>query len=126
MSIEFVENHWIEIKSKGATGKLLVREPNALEGARYMAALQKHADGLRANDPDAFEAVIVLHLGLLVACTQESADITPPFPTTGSETDRRNWLLRISWTDIAPIATAVMGLGFPKGSAGSSGETMPG
>ena len=126
MAIEFVENHWLDIKSKGATGKLLVREPNALEGARYMAGLQKHTDGLRLNDADSFEAVISLHLGLLLVCVQESKSIKPPFPADGTEADRRAWLLRLSWADIAPIATAVMGLGFPKASPGSSGATTPG
>ena len=38
MAIEFVEHHWLTVKVKGNTGRLLAREPNALEGARYMAA----------------------------------------------------------------------------------------
>ena len=126
MAIEFVEHHWLTVKVKGNTGRLLCREPNALEGARYMAALQKQSDGLRSNDPDAFEATIGLHVGLLVACVQGSEDFTPPFPAGGTEAERRAWLLRVSWADVAPIATAVMGLGFPPTSAGSSGETTPG
>ena len=126
MAIEFVENHWLTVKVKGSTGRLLAREPNALEGARYMAALQKQADGLKGNDPDAFEATIGLHLSLLVACVQGSEDFAPAFPYDGTEAERRAWLLRLSWADVAPIATAVMALGFPPTSAGSSGETTPG
>jgi hypothetical protein len=126
MAIEFVEHHWLTVKVKGNTGRLLAREPNALEGARYMAALQKQSDGLRSNDPDAFEGTINLHVGLLVACVQGSEDFTPAFPADGTEAERRAWLLRLSWADVAPIATAIMGLGFPPTSAGSSGETTPG
>ena len=126
MAIEFVEQHRITVKSKGQTGTLLAREPNALEGARYMAALQRHGVGLRETDPDAFEATISLHVGLLVACVQGSQDWSPAFPSDGTEAERRAWLLRLSWADVSPIATAVMALGFPPTSAGSSGETTPG
>jgi hypothetical protein len=126
MAIEFVEQHKITVKSKGQTATLLAREPNALEGARYMAALQRHGAGVRATDPDAFEATIALHIGLLVACVEGSEDFTPAFPAGGTEAERRAWLLRLSWADVSPIATAVMGLGFPPTSAGSSGETTPG
>ena len=118
MAVEFVEQHRVTVKVKGQTATLLAREPNALEGARYMAALQRHAEGLRANDPDAFEATIGLHVGLLLACVEGSEDFTPAFPTGGTEAERRAWLLRLSWTDVSPIATAVMGLGYPPTSAG--------
>jgi len=33
--IEFNENIWIDVEVKSQKGRLLVREPNALEGARY-------------------------------------------------------------------------------------------
>ena len=95
MAIEFVEQHRITVKSKGQTGTLLAREPNALEGARYMAALQRHGVGLRETDPDAFEATIALHVGLLVACVEGSEDFTPAFPAGGTEAERRAWLLRL-------------------------------
>jgi hypothetical protein len=91
-----------------------------------MAALQRHGVALRETDPDAFEATIALHIGLLVACVQGSEDFTPTFPADGTEAERRAWLLRLSWADVSPIATAVMALGFPPTSAGSSGETTPG
>lgn len=118
MAVEFVEQHRVTVKVKGQTATLLAREPNALEGARYMAALQRHADGLRANDPDAFEATINLHVGLMLACVEGSEDFTPAFPSGGSEAERRAWLLRLSWADVSPIATAIMGLGFPPTTAG--------
>ena len=118
MAVEFVEQHRVTVKVKGQSATLLAREPNALEGARYMAALQRQADGLRANDPDAFEATIGLHVGLLVACVQGSEDFTPAFPVDGTEAERKAWLLRLPWADVASIATAVMGLGFSPTSAG--------
>ena len=39
MAIEFVEQHWITVESKRGTARLCVREPNALEGARYVGAI---------------------------------------------------------------------------------------
>lgn len=118
MAVEFIEQHRVTVKVKGQTATLLAREPNALEGARYMAALQRHSEGLRSTDPDAFEATINLHVGLMLACVEGSEDFTPAFPAGASEAERRAWLLRLSWADVSPIATAIMGLGFPPTTAG--------
>jgi hypothetical protein len=114
MAIEFVENTWIEITVKGSTGRLLVREPNALEGARYLATLNKHSSALQAEDVEAFEATIAAHVGLLTACVLESADITPAFPANGTESDRRGWITRFPFTDVSKIANQVIGVGYPK------------
>lgn len=114
MAIEFVENTWIEITAKGATGRLLVREPNALEGSRYIASLNRYTNGLKSDDVDAFENTIATHAALLTACVLESAEITPAFPANGTEAERRAWILRIPFTDIAKTAGAVMALGYPK------------
>jgi len=114
MAIEFVENTWIEITVKGASGRLLVREPNALEGARYIASLNRHNTGLREDDIDSFENTIAAHAAILVACVLESADITPAFPANGTESERRAWILRLPFTDVAKTAGAVMSIGYPK------------
>jgi len=114
MAIEFVEHTWIEITVKGGTGRLLVREPNALEGARYVATLNRYSSALQAEDVDAFEHTISAHVGMLTACVLESEDITPAFPAGGSETDRRSWILRLPFSDVARISTAVMSVGYPK------------
>lgn len=114
MAIEFTENSWIEITAKGATGRLLVREPNALEGAKYIATLNRHSNALQSEDIDAFEATIAAHAAMLTACVLESADITPAFPANGTESERRAWILRIPFTDLARIANAVMSIGYPK------------
>ena len=114
MALEFVENTWIEITVKGASGRLLVREPNALEGARYIASLNRYNTGIKADDIDSFENTIAAHAAILVACVLESADITPAFPCNGTESERRAWILRLPFTDVAQNATAIMAIGYPK------------
>lgn len=114
MAIEFVDNTWLEITVKGASGRLLVREPNALEGARYIASLNRNNTGLREDDIDSFENTIAAHAAILTACILESADITPAFPANGSESERRTWVLRLPFTDVAKTAGAVMSVGYPK------------
>lgn len=114
MAIEFVDNTWIEITVKESKGRLLVREPNALEGARYIASLNRHNSGLKEDDIDSFENTIAAHAAILTACILESADITPAFPANGSESERRTWVLRLPFSDVAKTAGAVMSVGYPK------------
>lgn len=121
--LEFVESHWVEIKIKGSPVRLQVREPNALEGARYFQAVSRAVE--RKDDADGLAAVIQIHLDLLLACVKGSEGVTPAFPSEGSEAERRAWLYRIPWTDVSGIASEVATVGFPKGSTGPSGGTSP-
>lgn len=125
MSVQFVESEWITVTVKGVEARLLVREPNAMEGARYYAAVDKHREAMK-TDIEALERIIQTHINLLVACVLDSENFEPAFPKGGSEKDRTAWVSRIPWTDVSSIAAAVATVGYPKTSAGSNGETSPG
>lgn len=118
--IEFSENVWLEVEVKGAKGRLLVREPNALEGARYYGALDKARARLRAEDADgsALEAMVQLHLSLLTACVSASEGFAQELDKEATPAAREAWLARIPWVDIARIAGEVAVVGYPKTSAG--------
>ena len=125
MSVQFVESEWITVTVKGVEARLLVREPNAMEGVRYFAAIDKHREAMK-QDFEALEKVIQTHINLLVACVLDSENFEPAFPKVGSEKERLAWISRIPWTDVSSIASAVATVGYPKTSAGSNGETSPG
>lgn len=125
MSVQFVESEWITVTVKGVEARLLVREPNAMEGVRYFAAIDKHREAMK-EDFEALEKVIQTHINLLVACVLDSENFEPAFPKVGSEKERLAWISRIPWTDVSSIASAVATVGYPKTSAGSNGETSPG
>lgn len=125
MSVQFVESEWITVTVKGVEARLLVREPNAMEGVRYFAAIDKHREAMK-QDFEALEKVIQTHINLLVACVLDSENFEPAFPKVGSEKERQAWIGRIPWTDVSSIASAVATVGYPKTSAGSNGETSPG
>lgn len=125
MSVQFVESEWITVTVKGVEARLLVREPNAMEGVRYFAAIDKHREAMK-QDFEALERVIQTHINLLVACVLDSENFEPAFPKVGSEKERLAWISRIPWTDVSSIAAAVATVGYPKTSAGSNGETSPG
>ena len=125
MSVQFVESEWITVTVKGVEARLLVREPNAMEGVRYFAAIDKHREAMK-EDFEALERVIQTHINLLVACVLDSENFEPAFPKVGSEKERLAWISRIPWTDVSSIASAVATVGYPKTSAGSNGETSPG
>lgn len=125
MSVQFVESEWITVTVKGVEARLLVREPNAMEGVRYFAAIDKHREAMK-EDFEALERVIQTHINLLVACVLDSENFEPAFPKVGSEKERLAWIGRIPWTDVSSIASAVATVGYPKTSAGSNGETSPG
>lgn len=118
--IEFSENVWLEVEVKGAKGRLLVREPNALEGARYYGALEKARVRLRAEDADgtALEALVQLHLSLLTACVSASEGFSIELDKEATPAAREAWLARIPWVDLARIAGEVAVVGYPKTSAG--------
>jgi predicted metal-dependent hydrolase len=118
--IEFSENVWLEVEVKGVKGRLLVREPNALEGARYYGALEKARTRLRAEDADgsAIEALVQLHLSLLTACVSASEGFAQELDKEASPSAREAWLARIPWTDLGRIASDVATVGYPKTSAG--------
>lgn len=117
MSVQFVESEWVTVKVKGVEASLLVREPNAMEGARYYAAVDKHRQAMQA-DIGALEHLIQTHINLLTACVLESENFEPQFPATGTEKERRAWIERIPWTDVSSIAATVATVGYPKTSAG--------
>jgi len=125
MSVQFVESEWITVTVKGVEARLLVREPNAMEGVRYFAAVDKHREAMKA-DFEALERIIQTHINLLTACVLDSENFEPAFPKAGSEKERSAWIGRIPWTDVSSIASAVATVGYPKTSAGSNGETSPG
>lgn len=125
MSVQFVESEWITVTVKGVEARLLVREPNAMEGVRYFAAVDKHREAMK-TDFEALERIIQTHINLLTACVQDSENFEPAFPKDGSEKERSSWIGRIPWTDVSSIASAVATVGYPKTSAGSDGETSPG
>ena len=118
--IEFSENVWVEVEVKGQKGRLLVREPNALEGARYYGALDKVRVRLRAPDADGseLEAFVQLHLSLLTACVVASEGFAQELDKEATPAARTAWLARIPWTDLSNIATEVATVGYPKTSAG--------
>ena len=122
--LQFVESHWIEVEIYRTKVRFQVREPNAIEGARYFQAISRAMD--RKDEPDGLSVIIQLHLDLLVACLKASEGVEPAFPSEGTEAERRAWINRIPWNDISGVASAVATVGFPKTSAGSSGATSPG
>ena len=117
--IEFSENVWLEVEVKGQKGRLLVREPNALEGARYYGALEKARTRLRGEDADAsaLEALVQLHLSLLTACVSASEGFGQELDKDATPAAREAWLCRLPWVDIARIAGEVAVVGYPKTSA---------
>ena len=122
--LQFVESHWVEVEIRRTKVRLQVREPNALEGARYFQAVSRSID--RKDEVDGLAGIIQIHLDLLVACVKASEGVEPAFPTEGTEAERRAWLYRIPWGDVSQVASEVATVGFPKTGAGSSGETSPG
>ena len=114
--IEFNENVWIEVEVKGQTGRLLVREPNALEGARYFGAIDKARVRLRADDATGLEleAVIQLHLTLLTVCVSASEGFAQELDKEATPAARSEWLVKLPWVDLAKIANAVIEVGYPK------------
>lgn len=116
MAITFVESTWIEVKVHGQTGKLLVREPNALEGVRYFAHVNRLRESVK-DDPDALVAIIQTHISLLAACVLNAEGFSPAFPASGSDAERIAWVSMIPWTDISEIASQVATVGYPKTSA---------
>lgn len=117
--IEFSENVWLEVEVKGQKGRLLVREPNALEGARYYGALEKARVRLRAEDADgtALEALVQLHLSLLTACVKASEGWSVELNRDATSAEREAWLSMIPWVDLSKIASEVSVVGYPKTSA---------
>jgi hypothetical protein len=122
--LQFVESHWVEVEIRRTKVRLQVREPNALEGARYFQAVSRSID--RKDEVDGLAGIIQIHLDLLVACVKASEGVEPAFPSEGTEAERRAWLYRIPWSDVSSVASEVATVGFPKTGAGSSGETSPG
>ena len=118
--IEFSENVWLEVEVKSVKGRLLVREPNALEGARYYGALDKARARLRAEDADgsALEQMVQVHLSLLTACVSASEGFAQELDKEATPAARGAWLARIPWVDLARIAGEVAVVGYPKTSAG--------
>ena len=116
--IEFAENVWVDVEVRGQKGRLLVREPNALEGARYFAALDRARTRMREDDPDALVTLVQLHLTLLTVCVSASEGFAVELDREATPAQREAWLVRIPWTDIAKIATSVTEVGYPKSSAG--------
>ena len=114
--IEFSENVWLDVEVKGQKGRLLVREPNALEGARYFGALEKARVRLRAEDADetALEALVQLHLTLLTCCVSASEGFSVELDKDATPAAREAWLKRIPWTDLSKIASDVAVVGYPK------------
>ena len=114
--IEFNENVWIEVEVKGQKGRLLVREPNALEGARYFGAIDKARVRLRADDATGLEleAVIQLHLTLLTVCVSASEGFAQELDKEATPAARSEWLVKLPWVDLAKIANAVIEVGYPK------------
>jgi len=125
MSVQFIESEWVTVSVKGVEARLLVREPNAMEGVRYFSAIDKHREAMK-SDLDALERIIQTHINLLTACVLDSENFEPAFPKGGTDKERAAWIGRIPWTDVSNIATAVATVGYPKTSAGSNGETSPG
>jgi len=117
MAIEFVERHWITVESKRGTARLCVREPNALEGARYLGAINRSRALMDTDEAAGFEALMETHAGLLTACITNSEDWSPAFPGEGNTAERREWVLRLHWEDLAKVAGAVAQVGYPKTSA---------
>lgn len=117
MAIEFVEKHWITVESKRGTARLCVREPNALEGARYLGAINRSRALMETDEAAGFEALMETHAGLLTACITNSEDWSPAFPGEGNTAEKREWVLRLHWEDLSKVATAVASVGYPKTSA---------
>ena len=114
--IEFNENVWIEVEVKGQKGRLLVREPNALEGSRYYGALDRARVRLRAEDATGteLEAVIQLHITLLTACVSASEGFAQELDREATAAAREAWLIRLPWVDLSKIANLVVEVGYPK------------
>lgn len=112
MAIEFVDSVWLDLTVRGAPARFLVREPNALEGVRYFSAVQKWRDRLE-SDETALESMIQVHLNLLAACVLNAEGFAVPYPAEGSLTQRLEWLVRLPWSDVSGIASAVAMVGYP-------------
>jgi len=114
--IEFNENIWIDVEVKSQKGRLLVREPNALEGARYFGAIDKARVRLRADDATGLEleAVIQLHITLLTVCVSASEGFAQELDKEATPAARSAWLVKIPWTDLGTIASTVATAGYPK------------
>jgi hypothetical protein len=48
--IQFLDSVWLDVTVRGESARLLVREPNALEGVRYFSAIQKWRDRLESDE----------------------------------------------------------------------------
>ena len=118
MSIEFKDHHWITVESKLGTARLCVREPNALEGARYVGTIGRYRALMETDEAGGFEGLIEAHAGMLVACIISSEDWTPAFPSADDHATKKAWVVRLHWEDIAKLASAVVQVGYPKTSAG--------
>jgi len=116
MAITFIESTWVEVKVHGQTGRLLVREPNALEGARYFAQITRLRDHVK-EDANSLVEIIQAHINLLSACVLQSESFAPAFPSAGSDAEKIAWVSLIPWTDISEIASQVATVGYPKTSA---------
>ena len=112
MSIEFLDSVWIDVTVRGAPARLLVREPNALEGVRYFSAIQKWRDRLESEET-ALESMIQVHLNLLAACVLNADGFAVPYPADGTLTERLAWLVRLPWGDVSGLASKVAMVGYP-------------
>jgi hypothetical protein len=112
MSIEFLDSVWIDVTVRGAPARMLVREPNALEGVRYFSAIQKWRDRLESEET-ALESMIQVHLNLLAACVLNAEGFAVPYPADGTLTERLAWLVRLPWGDVSGLASKVAMVGYP-------------
>jgi len=110
--IEFLDSVWIDVTVRGAPARLLVREPNALEGVRYFSAIQKWRDRLE-TDETALESMIQVHLNLLAACVLNAEGFVVPYPADGTVTERTAWMVRLPWGDVSGLASKVAMVGYP-------------
>ena len=112
MSIEFLDSVWLDVTVRGESARLLVREPNALEGVRYFSAIQKWRDRLESEET-ALESMIQVHLNLLAACVLNAEGFAVPYPADGSVTERLAWLVRLPWGDVSGLASKIAMVGYP-------------
>jgi len=105
--ITFIKRHWVTVTIAEDKARLCIRQPTAIEGVRYQAALRE----LVAADGNNDEAIVRTHIDLLVAVIVDAEDWATQYPVDGNESDRRKWVEQLPFSAIHKLAEAAFMVG---------------
>ena len=98
--ITFIKRHWVTVTIADDKARLCIRQPTAIEGVRYQAALRELVAAEGNND----EAIVRTHVDLLVAVIVDSEDWSPAYPLDGTESERRKWVEALPFAAVHRLA----------------------